>query len=70
MKKPEIVKIAGIEVEIKKHNEPKESFDDPYTRFSYLIAGSRDPQDEEEEKFLKEVEEMKKKGIVIELPFD
>lgn len=70
MKKPEIVKIAGIEVEIKKHNEPKESFDDTYTRFSYLIAGSRDPQDEEEEKFLKEVEEMKKKGIVIELPFD
>lgn len=62
--------IAGIEVEIVKHNEPKETFDDPNTRFSYLIAGSRDPQDEEEEKFLEEVNEMKKKGIIIELPFN
>ena len=70
MEKPEIVIIDGIEVEIVKHNEPKESFDDPYTRFSYLIAGSRDPQDEEEEKFLLEVNEMKKKGIVIELPYN
>ena len=70
MKKNKTITIAGIEVEIKKHNEPKETFEDSYTRFSYLIAGSRDPQDEEEENFLKEVEEMKKKGIVIELPFD
>jgi len=70
MDKPETIMIAGIEVEIVKHNEPKETFDDPNTRFSYLIAGSRDPQDEEEEKFLEEVNEMKKKGIIIELPFN
>lgn len=68
--KPEIIIIDGIEVEIKEHNDPKESFESPYTRFSYLIAGSRKPQDDEERAFLKEVEEMKKKGIVIELPFD
>ena len=65
--KPEIVIIDGIEVEIKEHNEPKESFESPYTRFSYLIAGSRKPQDEEEIEFLKNVEEMKKKGIVIDV---
>lgn len=35
-----------------------------------LANGTRKPQNEKEEKLLKELNEMKKKGIMLDLPFD
>jgi hypothetical protein len=69
MNKKEFIEIAGIKVEKnKKYILPKDA--DEFTRASWLIMGRIKPETESDFKILKEAEEMKKKGIVIELPFN
>ena len=63
------IEIGGHMVEVKKEHQLPEDADE-FTRASWLIMGRIKPETESDFKILKEAEEMKKKGIVIELPFN
>ena len=53
-----------------KYNLPQSEYEDPNIIYVYLSLGKRDPQNEHEEKVLKQIREMEAKGGTVEIPFN